>query len=338
MDTLYFIFQQMMTFSIPLLVVALAGMFSEQSGIINIALEGIMVMGAFVATIYLYFASQAENFQPNKALAIAILLSFIVGIAYSAFHAFASVNMFADQTISGTALNMFSTAFAIFTARSVVGVQQVSFYGKYKISKVPVLGDIPVIGPILFQNAYVTTYIGLAILVVSIIVFYKTRFGLRLRSAGEKPQASDAAGLSVPGLRWAGVLISGALAGFGGFAYILPVSTEFSGSVVGYGFLAIAVMIFGQWKPGRIALAAFFFGFLKTISAAYTGIPQLYNLGIPQAVYQVMPYVITILVLVLTSRKSRAPSAEGKPFDKGERRFKSSWEAGYSKTCPPPKL
>lgn len=319
METVYFVCQQMMNFSIPLLVVALAGMFSEQSGVINIALEGIMVMGAFAATMYLYLASLSETFAPQPALAIAILLSIAMGIGYSALHAFASVNMFADQTISGTALNMFAGAFSIYMARSVVGIQQIAFYGQYKIDKVPGLGNIPVLGPILFQNVYITTYIGLAILVVSSLVFYKTRFGLRLRSCGEFPQAADAAGISVPKIRWAGVLISGALAGFGGFAYILPVSTEFSGDVAGYGFLALAVLIFGQWHPGRIAFAAFFFGLLKTISVAYTGIPALYNLGVPQVFYQVMPYVITIVVLVLTSKKSRAPSAEGKPFDKGLR-------------------
>lgn len=319
MEVVYFIIQQMMLFSIPLLVVALAAMFSERSGVINIGLEGIMVIGAFVGTMYLHFAGKNPNFNPQLSLWIAIGLALISGLIYSAFHAFASVNMFADQTISGTAINMFATAFAIFVARSMVGIQQIQFAGDYRIAKVPILGDIPVVGEMFFRNTYITTYLGIIILVISSILLYKTRFGLRLRSAGEFPQATDAAGVSVMRIRWAGVLISGALGGLGGLAYILPVSTEFDGSVSGYGFLAIAVLIFGQWKPKYITFAAFFFGLLKCISAAYTGIPFLVDLGIPQVFYQIMPYVITILALFVTSKKSAAPAAEGQPFDKGKR-------------------
>lgn len=318
MEALYFVLQQMMFFSIPLLVVALAAMFSERSGVINIALEGMMIIGAFAGTIYLHFAG-VNGTNGQFHLIIALLIATAAGLIYSALHAFASINMLADQTISGTALNMFATAFAIFIARSLIGIQQISFTGAFRIAKVPLLGDIPFIGPMLFQNAYITTYLGFTILIVATIVLYKTSFGLRLRSAGEFPQATDAAGISVKNIRWSGVLISGALGGFGGLAYIVPISTEFNGSVAGYGFLAIAVLIFGQWKPKYIALAAFFFGLLKTISAAYTGIPFLYNLGLPQVIYQVMPYIITIFALFLTSKKSAAPASLGQPFDKGKR-------------------
>ena len=318
MDMLYFIVQQTMFFSIPLLIVALAAMFSERSGVINIGLEGTMVIGAFAGTLYLHFAGGDAGAGKNH-LMFAILLAILSGLIYSAFHAFASINMLADQTISGTALNMFSTAFSVFIARSLVGIQQIQFSGDYRIEKVPLLGDLPIIGPMLFQNSYITNYLGILILILSWFVLYKTRFGLRIRSAGEFPQATDAAGISVNKTRWAGVLISGALGGLGGLAYIVPISTEFNGSVSGYGFLAIAVLIFGQWKPGYIVLSAFFFGILKAISAAYTGIPALAQLGIPQVVYQILPYVITIVVLFLTSKKSAAPKALGQPFDKGKR-------------------
>lgn len=316
MSVFVFIVQQMMIFTSPLLIVALAAMFSERSGVINIGLEGTMVIGAFAGTLFLHFSSENPG---QKELLIAILISMLAGLIYSVLHAFASINMFADQTISGTALNMFAGAFAIFIARSLVGVQQVNFAGNYLIDKVPLLGDIPIIGPLFFQNAYITTYIGIIILFISSFVLYKTKFGLRLRSAGEFPQATDAQGVSVEKIRWKGVLISGVLGGLGGLAYIIPISTEFLGSVSGYGFLAIAVLIFGQWKPKYIALSAFFFGILKTISAAYTGIGFLYELGIPQVFYQVAPYIITILVLFLTSKNSHAPRAEGIPFEKGQR-------------------
>lgn len=319
MDVLIFIIQQMMIFMTPLLIVALATMFSERSGVINIGIEGIMVVGAFAGTIYLHFVGGPDFIPGQKELLVAIIISILAGLIYSILHAFASINMFADQTISGTALNMFSGAFSIFVARSIIGVQQINFAGSYQISKVPILGDIPLIGPMFFQNSYITTYIGFAVFLISAFVLYKTKFGLRLRSAGEFPQATDAAGVSVEKIRWAGVLISGALGGLGGIAYIMPISTEFNGSVNGYGFLAIAVLIFGQWKPKYIFLSSLFFGILKTISAAYTGIGFLYELGIPQVVYQVAPYVITIIVLILTSKNSQAPAAEGVPFDKGKR-------------------
>lgn len=319
MNAFNFLIQQMMIFSIPLLIVALSAMFSERSGVINIAVEGMMVMGAFAGTLYLHFASMNPNFAPQKALFMAILLAILIGILSGAFLAFASVNMFADQTIAGTAINMFAAAFSIFIARSLVGIQQISFSGAYQIDKVPILGDLPILGPFFFQNAYITTYLGLIILGISTFVLYKTSFGLRLRSAGEYPQATDAAGISVSKIRWAGVLISGALAGLGGLAYILPVSTEFNGAVNGYGFLAIAVLIFGQWKPKYIVGAAFFFGLLKTISAAYTGIPFLYGLGIPKFIYDSLPYAITIVALYMTSKHSHAPASEGIPFDKGSR-------------------
>ena len=319
MDKLPFIIQSMMLYSVPLLVVALAGMFSERSGVVNIALEGTMIMGALAGTLFLHFMQQGTVLSGYPLLAVALLVSMLTGIVFSLLHAFASVDMSADQTISGTALNLFAPAFAVYTARSIIGIQQVGFKNTYLIRNVPVLGDIPFIGPLFFQNAYVTTYLGFALLLLSYYVLYKTPFGLRLRSAGENPQATDAAGISVRKIRYLGVLISGGLAGMGGLIYILPVSVSFDGNVAGYGFLAVAVLIFGQWKPWRVFGAAMFFGALKTISAAYSGIPLLYNLNIPKVVYEILPYVATLTILVLTSKNSRAPKSLGEPFDKGKR-------------------
>ncbi|QIK70194.1 ABC transporter permease [Erysipelothrix sp. HDW6C] len=319
MNEFNFLVQQMMLFSVPLLVVALAGMFSERGGVVNIALEGIMIVGAFSGTLFIHTMQANNGLTGYPLLIVALLIAMVSGMIFSAFHAFASIHMSADQTISGTALNLFAPAFAIFTARSIVGIQQINFQNPFRIESVPFLGDIPFIGPMFFQKTYMTTFLGFALLIVAHFVLFKTRFGLRLRSAGENPQATDAAGISVRKIRYAGVLISGALAGLGGLIYILPVTVNFNGDVAGYGFLAIAVLIFGQWKPKFIVLAALFFGLLKTISAAYTGIPFLFKLNIPQIVYQIVPYVATLLVLVFSSKKSEAPKALGEPFDKGKR-------------------
>lgn len=319
MNTLYFFVQQMMPYTIPLLVVAIAGMFSERSGVVNIALEGMMIMGGFTGVLTIHLLQKANILSGFPVLMVGLLVAGLTGFVYSLFHALASINLLADQTISGTALNLFAAAFAIFVARSIIGVQQIPFENQFFIQKVPFFGDIPILGPMFFQKTYVLNLIGLIILVLAQIVLFKTKFGLRLRSAGEFPQATDAAGISVAKMRYFGVLISGILAGMGGLIYIIPISTQFTGTVSGYGFLAVAVLIFGQWKPKTVALAAIFFGFLKTVSAAYQGIEFLYKLGIPGVVYKILPYLVTIIVLILTSKKSAAPASLGEPFDKGKR-------------------
>ena len=317
MNALYFLVQQTMLFSIPLLIVALGGMFSERSGVVNIALEGIMTIGAFTSILFINMFQGTLSGQP--LLILAILIAGLTGIVFSLLHAYASIHMKADQTISGTALNLVAPAFAIFTARQIQGVQQINFNNTFRIDKVPVLGDIPVIGEMFFQNVYITTYLGIAILIISAIVLYKTKFGLRLRACGEHPQAADSVGINVYKIRYAGVMISGMLGGIGGLVFIIPTSTNFNATVAGYGFLAIAVLIFGQWKPSRILGAALFFGLMKTIAAAYSGIPFLANLGIPSYLYKMVPFIATLIVLAFTSKKSQAPKAAGVPYDKGKR-------------------
>ena len=309
METIYFLVQQTMLFSIPLLLVALGGMFSERSGVVNIALEGIMIIGAFTG---IFFISRFGNlFSPTITLFIAIIFSLL--------HAYASINMSADQVISGTALNIFAPAFAIYVTRAIQVVQQISFVNNFRIESVPFLGNIPIIGNLLFKNAYITTYLGFIILVLSWFALYKTRFGLRLRSCGEHPQAADSVGINVYKMRYFGVAISGALAGIGGLVFVIPTSTNFNATVAGYGFLALAVLIFGQWKPIRILYAAFFFGLMKTLASAYSGIPIFSNLPISNSVYKMIPYITTIIVLAFTSKNSQAPKASGLPYDKSVR-------------------
>ena len=323
MEVLYFLIQQTLLFMIPLLITALGGMFSERSGIVNIALEGIMVMGAFTSILFL---NLTQGFMSgNGQLLIAILIAIGTGILFSVFHAIASVNLKADQTISGTALNMFAPAFAIFVARIIQNVQQINFNNTFRIVEIPVLSKIPIISDMLFKNTYITTYIGFIVLILSAIVLYKTKFGLRLRACGENPQAANAAGIKVEKMQYAGVLISGALAGLGGLVFVVPTSTNFNATVSGYGFLAVAVLIFGQWKPKYILFAALFFGFMKALSISYVNIPALFSLSTmyPKIqwsyIYKMVPYIATILALIFTSKNSSAPKASGIPFDPMQR-------------------
>ncbi len=317
MNLFIFICQQTLIFLVPLLLVGLGDLFSERSGVLNIALEGIMVFGAFAGIMFIRSASAA---MPSwLVLLIAILISILAGILLSSLHAFASIHLKAEQTISSTAIITFATAFCIFYARVMLGTEQVVFRNTFRIDAVPLLSKIPVLGPILFQKAYVTTYLGILVLIVTAFILKCTRFGLRLRSCGENPQAADSVGISVYKMRYSGVLISGALAGLGGLVFILPTTTTYTASVSGYGFLAMSVVVFGQWKPWGIALGALFFGLTKTIAASYSVIPFLYNLGIPEAFFKMLPYVATLIVLAFSTKRSNAPGVIGVPYDKSKR-------------------
>ncbi|SFQ24826.1 simple sugar transport system permease protein [Lachnospiraceae bacterium XBB1006] len=317
MDVFYFVVQQTMFFAIPLLLVAIGGMYAERSGVINIALEGIMVMGAFTGI--LFISEMGDSMSGQGLLILAILIAGVTGIVFSLLHAFASINMKADQTISGTALNLFAPAFVIFAARMINGVQQIPFEDTFRIPSVPVLGSIPVLGDMFFKNTYLTTYVGILLYIIAAFVISKTKFGLRLRACGEHPGAADSVGVNVGKIRYAGVIISGFLGGVGGLVFVVPTSTNFNATVAGYGFLALAVMIFGQWRSGKILGAAFFFGVMKTMASAYTSVPFLKGLGLPNDVYKMIPYIATLIVLVFTSKSSQAPRAEGIPYDKGAR-------------------
>ncbi len=309
-----FLLQQMLFFSMPLMVVAVGGLFSERSGIVNIALEGMMIFGGFVGILFLFLFTGRMSGQ--YALAIAMGLATLAGMFLGLMHAYASVTMKANQAISGMALNILAPAVAVFVAKEVTPSELIPFRQRFFIPVVPVLADIPILGPVLFQRAYITTYVAIAVFVVSLIVIKKTRFGLRLRASGEHPHALDAAGVKVSRIRYAGVLISGGLAGLGGIIFFIPTSVEFSASVSGYGFLAIAVLVFSRWEIKRIIATSFFFGLMQTIASAFSGIPFLAEISfIPAEFYRMLPYVATLVVLSLSRGESAAPAAIGVPYD-----------------------
>lgn len=318
---LVLIIQRSIYYIIPLSLVAFGGMFSERSGIVNIALEGLMLFGAFGAMLFISMNQIAgSTMSPQLMYILAMLIASATGVAASLLHAFASINMKADQVISGTAINMLAPALIITLARTwqESGLQQVTVYDAFKFD-VPLLKDIPILGELLFQNVYISTYIGIVLLIILAIILNKTSFGLRLRACGENPQAADSSGINVYKYRYAGVIISGALAGVGGFLAIIVTSPTLDGTVNGYGFLALAILIFGQWKPSKIVIAAVFFAILRTLSAVYDSVGFLNSLGLPGDVYRMLPYIVTLVVLAFTSKRSRAPKAAGVVYDKGLR-------------------
>ena len=308
--------QYTLIFASVLLLVALGGCFSEHSGVINLGLEGIMVIGALGGALMMRYLP--STLPPFFMIVLVLLGAIVFGVAYSSLLAVACINFKADQTIVGTALNMLGVAAATVLVKAIntaANPDDVSSEIQYAGAKKAFLVNL---GGFEF-NWFML--IAVVMLVIAYVVLYKTRFGLRLMACGEHPQAAASVGVNVYKMRWAGVLISGMYGGLGGICYILAgVSLwKFENGVAGFGFLALAVMIFGQWKPTRIALAALLFGFFRALSNVYFGFPFLMSLNLPGSVYNMMPYIISLVVLALTSQNSRAPKAEGIPYDKGSR-------------------
>ena len=308
--------QYTLIFASVLLLVALGGCFSEHSGVINIGLEGIMVMGALGGALMMKFLPAGTS--APVIILLVTLASILLGMIYSLLLAVAAVNFKADQTLVGTAMNLLGTAAATVFVKAMntaADPDNVSSTIQYLDGRKAFLVNI---GGFEFNWCMLLAVIAL---VIAYVVLYKTRFGLRLCACGEHPQAADSVGINVYRMRYAGVLISGVLGGLGGIVYIIAGVSEwkFENGVAGFGFLALAVMIFGQWKPTRIALAALLFGFFRALGNVYSGFDLLSNLNLPSSVYNMLPYVISLVVLAFTSQKSRAPKAEGIPYDKGQR-------------------
>ncbi|MBP5269446.1 MAG: ABC transporter permease [Clostridia bacterium] len=333
-----FLLQKTLIFAIPLLIVALAGMFAERSGIINIALDGIMIFGAFIGALCAYLLRTNPFFVDNNQLTfvVAMIAAAVAGAVFSLLLSFSAIRLKADQTIGGTALNMLAPAIALFIIKV--------FFSKDMLEMTRATGSDGAmhdfgyviqndgLNPVLrvfFDKAYISTFIALAVFVILSVLVYTTKTGLRLRACGEHPQAAASVGIDVNRMRYLGTTISGALAGFGGYVYIATVANgNATGAVAGMGFLALAIMIFGNWKPLGIALGSLFFGFLKCLGVIYPNLSVtvdgqevffLKELGLPMYFYNMIPYVAVLLVLAFSSKNSRAPKAEGIPYDKGMR-------------------
>jgi simple sugar transport system permease protein len=307
------IFPYAVAFTIPLLITSLGGLFSERSGVVNIGLEGLMVMGFFAAAITV---KGLENSMGTGAIPLGLAAAALGGALFSILHAFASINLNADQIISGTAINMMASAITVYLARTFTGSGNIRIRSGIIRQDIPLLSDIPVIGKMLFSQSYWSTWLVIFILAVSWFLLYKTSFGLRLRACGEHPSAAASAGINVYFMRYMGVMISGAFAGLGGGIILVTYSGEFNGTVAGLGFLSLAALIFGQWKPMGILGATLFFGLAATIANVSQVIPQL--AVIPPLLLKSFPYAVTLMALVFFSRSSRAPKAAGQPYYPGQ--------------------
>ncbi len=301
-----------------LTIVALGGMFSEKSGTVALSLEGCMTFGAFNAGMVMYVL---PNTVPAGISALIVILVAIVSAGlYSLLLAVACVTFKANQTLVGTALNILATALAVVLIKQItktealpVGNSRLSFMRFYEIFNVNFFG---------MQGVRFNWLIIIALVLVPIIyvIIYKTRFGLRLSSCGENPSSADSLGINVNKTRYIGIIISGALAGFGGlFLITMNSEWEFANGATGFGYLALAVLIFGQWKPLYILLGALIFSGFKTLSVFYSSINFLDKLGLSSYFYLALPYVVCLIVLIFTSKKNVGPKALGEPYDKGKR-------------------
>ncbi|MFC3927280.1 ABC transporter permease [Streptococcus caprae] len=302
-------------YSAPLIFTSIGGTFSERSGVVNVGLEGIMVMGAFAGVVFnIEMASVFGNATPW----IAAIVAGLIGLVYSLLHAAATVNFRADHVVSGTVLNLIAPSLAVFLCKAIYDRGQTDTiaksFGKFTF---PLLSDIPVIGKIFFTSSSLPAYVAVAVAFLSWFIIYKTSFGLRLRSVGEHPQAADSLGINVYLMRYLGVMISGFLGGIGGAIYSQSISGQFSGATIaGPGFIALAAMIFGRWNPIGAMLSSLFFGMSQSLAVVGSQLPFLK--GVPPVYLQIAPYVLTVIVLAVFFGKAVAPKADGVNYIKSK--------------------
>lgn len=316
LEVLYFIVPSAIFYAAPLILVAIGGVFSERSGVINIGLEGLMVIGAFVGILFnLLFADTFGNATPWVALIAAMVAALLLSLV----HAVASISFRADQTVSGVAINLLAIALSLYLVKKIFGKGQTDFITeRFTRYDFPFLSDIPFIGPMFFTKIYNTSFLAIIIAIIAWFVIYKTPFGLRLRSVGEHPMAADTMGINVNRMRYIAVMISGALAGIGGAIYAQTISGDFGHATInGQGFMALAAMIFGKWHPLGAMGAALFFGLAQALSIASSSIPVIQD--IPNVFLLILPYVLTIFALAGFIGRANAPKANGIPYIKGQR-------------------
>ncbi|SHJ44157.1 nucleoside ABC transporter membrane protein [Clostridium amylolyticum] len=290
----------------PLIFASLGGVFSEKSGVVNIALEGIMTAGAFFAVLGSHLTGNAW---------MGILFGIAGGMIFAAIHAFLSIHLQAEQVVSGVGINVFAAAFVGFMLYKVFGNPSQS----EAVASIPYptefFAKIPVIGAVLKDlNWFV--WLAFIMVIVSSYIFNKTPLGLRIKAVGEHPKAADTLGISVYGIRYFSVLMSGVLGGLGGATLSIGILNSFRENMVsGRGFIALAAMIFGNWKPKNAMIACLLFGFAEALQLAAQG----FAFKLPQEFYAAFPYLLTMLVLVGVVGKTQAPAADGVPYKKGQR-------------------
>lgn len=288
----------------PLLLAALGELVSEKAGVLNIGLDGFMLVGSLAGFLGAYYSHNAW---------IGMLVGLLAGILTSLLHAFLSITLCTDQVVNGIAINIVSLGITSLAFRIAFGISTLPpKIEPLGIVRVPVLADIPMLGPILFQQSPVV-YLAMALVVVGWIALTHTDFGLSLRATGEQPQAADTAGINVSRTRYIAVMVAGAMAGIGGaFLSVAQLGSFTENMTAGRGFIALAVVIFGRWSPFGALIASLFFGIAYALQLSL----QALGFDIPYQFLLMLPYVLTMLVLAGAAGRRGAPAALGIPYKK----------------------
>lgn len=319
MDTIYSILTLTLIFATPIIIAGLGGLVTELSGVTNIALEGLMMIGGFFAATLVVFFEKSTGLLGTFAPWVAILMGALIAMLISLIHGFASIHLQADQIISAVAINFFAAGLTIFLAQIIFQQQRTSVFTRgFLKTTVAGLSKIPVLGKIFFTNIYPTVFVAFILVAYFWFVINKTTFGLRLRATGEHPHAVESAGISVFKIRYIAVSISGLLAGLAGGIMVLTQDTQYTiTSIHGTGFIALATMIFGQWRSKGVLGASLLFGFLQVLAVYSNDIPIIEK--IPHDIFYAIPYILTIVALVIFSKHAIAPKAIGVPYTRDSR-------------------
>lgn len=311
-----------LSFALPLFIMAIGGIYSEKSGITNLALEGFQGFGAFIGALSAVLIANASGAEIQDMFYVALAFAMIGGMGFSIIHAVLSIKFKANQVISGVVINILALALTTFLTTQINALVFGAASDKFRLGvserfTIDGLANIPVIGAV-FTNVYPFQVIIIVIAIFAWYVLYKTKFGLRLRASGENPHSVDAAGVNVAKIRFSAVLISGLLSGLAGMCFAYSISAQFSSGIyMGYGFLAIAALIFGNWRILPTLAACLLFGFAKsggTFIAQAMALPSSFT-----DLFMILPYVLTLLLLIFFSKSNRAPKALGEIYDKGKR-------------------
>lgn len=311
-----------LSFAIPLFIMAIGGIYSERAGITNLAIEGLQGFGAFFGALWAVIISHFFNLPIQKLFYLVLFLSMLGGMIFSIIHALLCIKFKADQVISGVVINILAVAVTTFLTTQVNSVVFGAMSDKFQIGTstrftIPIVSEIPILGAF-FKRIYPFQLVIIVIAIFATYILNKSRFGLRLRACGDNPHAVDAAGVEVAKVQFVAVLISGALAGLGGISYAYSISTNFSPAIyMGYGYLAIAALIFGNWKILPTLGACLIFGFAR--SAGYFVAQLLEMPSTFSDLIMTLPYILTLFLLIFFSKSNRPPRALGEIYDKGKR-------------------
>lgn len=311
-----------LAFALPLFIIALGGIYSERSGIINLALEGLLGFGAFSGALAVVLTLHAFPQAQPYGIYIAMTFAMLGGAVFATIHAGLCIYFKANQVISGVVINILSLSLTAFLTRQLNSLVFNAPSDRFQLGvanrfTIPVLSEIPLLGAA-FRNVYPFQILIILVAIAAYVLFYKSRYGMRLRACGDNPHAVAAAGLDVEGLRFSAVVISGGLAGLGGISFAYSISANFSPMIyMGYGYLAIAALIFGNWEIKNTLAAALLFGFAR--SGGYALARSLEMSSNFNDITMTLPYVLTLILLVFFSKTNRVPRSLGEIYDKGKR-------------------